>query len=117
MDITGNLMEEVILVTAIRYERGKIKEEIDEDMRELLDMKSTYDEEGRLVFTGGYKEGIPIGIHRFYDTTGMVENAYLYNELGQKICEGIIDEQGRRIGSWIDFYPTGEIRAEGRLPG
>ena len=101
------------LLTAIRYERGEIKEEIDEDMRELLDMKSTYDEQGRLVFTGGYREGIPIGIHRFYDTTGLVVNAYLYNQLGQKIGEGVIDEQGRRIGTWTDFYPTGEIRSTG----
>jgi antitoxin component YwqK of YwqJK toxin-antitoxin module len=102
-----------VVVTAMRYERGEIKEEIDEDMRELLDMKSTYDQQGRLVFTGGYKEGIPIGIHRFYDSAGIVENAYLYNELGQKIGEGIIDEQGRRTSSWKDFYPTGELRSMG----
>lgn len=101
------------LVMALRYERGKIVEEIDEDMRELLDMKNTYDEQGRLIFSGGYKDGVPVGIHRFYDTTGVVENAYLYNELGQKVSEGIIDEQGRRKGAWTDFYPDGAIRAEG----
>ncbi len=101
------------LVLAIRYERGQIMEEIDEDMRELLDMKSTYDEQGRLIFTGGYKEGIPVGIHRFYDTTGVIVNAYFYNEMGQKISEGIIDEQGRKLGPWKDFYPTGELRATG----
>lgn len=101
------------LVMAMRYERGKIVEEIDEDMRELLDMKSTYDQEGRLIFTGGYKEDIPVGIHRFYDTTGAVVNSYLYNELGQKVSEGIIDEQGTRKGAWIDFYPSGEVRAKG----
>lgn len=101
------------LVLAVRYERGQIMEEIDEDMKELLDMKSTYDQEGRLIFTGGYKEGIPVGIHRFYDTAGVVENAYFYNELGQKISEGIIDEQGRRKGPWKDFYTSGETRATG----
>ncbi len=101
------------LVMAMRYERGKMMEEIDEDMKELLDMKSTYDQQGRLIFTGGYKEGVPVGIHRFYDTTGVVENAYLYNELGQKVSEGIIDEQGKREGSWTDFYPSGKIRAKG----
>ncbi len=101
------------LVLAIRYERGQIMEEIDEDMKELLDMKSTFDEQGRLIFTGGYKEGVPIGIHRFYDTAGVVENAHFYNELGQKISEGIIDEQGRRSGSWKDFYFSGEVRATG----
>lgn len=101
------------MVMALRYERGQIMEEIDEDLKELLDMKSTYDEAGRLIFTGGYKEDIPVGIHRFYDTTGTVENAFLYNELGQKISEGIIDEQGNRRGAWTDFYPTGEVRAKG----
>lgn len=101
------------LLLAIRYERGQIMEEIDEDMRELLDMKSTYDQEGRLIFTGGYKDGVPVGIHRFFDTAGVVENAYFYNELGQKISEGIIDEQGRKSGPWQDFYPTGELRATG----
>ena len=101
------------LVMALRYERGKIVEEIDEDLRELLDMKSTYDEQGRLVFTGGYKEDVPIGIHRFYDTAGVVMNAYLYNDVGQKTAEGVIDEQGIRKGPWTDLYPTGETRAKG----
>jgi antitoxin component YwqK of YwqJK toxin-antitoxin module len=102
------------LITAVRYERGAIMEEIDEDMKELLDMKSTFDADGRLIFTGGYIEGVAVGIHRFYDTTGTVENAYLYNELGQKISEGIIDEQGNRLGAWMDFYTTGENRAKGQ---
>ena len=75
-DISENLTDTVDLIVAMRYERGKITEEIDEDMKELLDMKSTFDEKGRLIFTGGYKEGIPLGIHRFYDTTGVVVNAY-----------------------------------------
>ncbi len=101
------------LVVAMRYERGKIVEEIDEDIRELLDMKNTFDEQGRLVFQGGYREGVPVGIHRFYDTTGTVVNAYLYNENGQKISEGIIDVQGNRTGAWTDFYTTGEVRAKG----
>lgn len=101
------------IVMAIRYERGKIIEEIDEDLRELLDMKSTYDEQGRLIFRGGYIEDKPVGIHRYYDTTGTVINAHLYNENGEKISEGIIDEQGRRMGAWTDFYTSGEVRAKG----
>jgi len=113
MGTSASLMEQVNYVLAMRYERGQIMEEIDEELKEILDMKSTYDEKGRLIFTGGYKEGVPVGIHRFYDTTGTVENAYLYNEAGNKISEGIIDEQGRRIGRWIDYYTTGEIRAKG----
>jgi hypothetical protein len=49
------------LLVAIRYERGQIMEEIDEDMRELLDMKSTYDEQGRLIFTGVTRKAYLLG--------------------------------------------------------
>ena len=101
------------LVQTLRYERGAVIEEIDEEARELIDFKRTYDEQGRLVFSGGYREETPIGIHRFYDTTGVVVNAYIYNELGNKVSEGIVDEQGNRKGKWEDFYLTGEIRARG----
>ncbi|RPI41566.1 MAG: hypothetical protein EHM46_06280 [Bacteroidetes bacterium] len=101
------------LVMAMRYERGNIVEEIDEDLRELLDMKNTYDEQGRLVFSGAYKEGVPVGIHRFYDTAGVVINSFLFNEQGQKVSEGIIDEEGKRLGQWTDYYISGEVRAKG----
>ncbi len=101
------------LIQAMRYEGGAIVEEIDEEAREIVDFKRTFDEEGRLVFSGAYREEIPIGIHRFYDTTGAVINAYIYNEKGVKVAEGIVDEQGNRKGKWIDYYLTGEIRAEG----
>lgn len=101
------------LVQTLRYDRGAVIEEIDEEAREIIDFKRTYDEDGRLIFSGGYREGIPIGIHRFFDTTGTVINAHIYNEKGQKISEGIVDEQGNRKGAWTDFYSEGEVRAKG----
>ena len=101
------------LVLAMRYERGKIVEEIDEDLRELIEMKNTFDENGRLVFNGGYRDGVPIGIHRFYDTTVTVINAYLYKKKKKKLAEGIITEQGERVGEWTEFYASGEVRAKG----
>lgn len=101
------------LKIAMRYELGAIIDKIDEDVREVLDIRNSYDAEGRLIFSGGYREDIPVGIHRFFDTLGNVINAYLYNEMGQKISEGIIDEEGRRVGNWKDFYETGELRANG----
>lgn len=101
------------LLQTLRYERGAVIEEIDEEAREIIDFKRTYDEQGRLIFSGGYKEEIPIGIHRFFDSTGTVINAFVYNEKGQKTAEGIVDEQGNRRGEWTDFYPGGEVRAKG----
>lgn len=105
--------EEGKLLQTLRYDRGAVIEEIDEEAKEIIDFKRTFDEQGRLIFSGGYKEGVPIGIHRFFDTTGTVVNAYIYNEKGQKISEGIVDEQGNRKGAWTDLYPGGEVRAKG----
>jgi uncharacterized protein len=105
--------EDGYLLQALRYERGAVIEEIDEEAKEIVDFRRTFDEEGRLIFSGGYREGTPIGIHRFYDTTGTVINAYIFNERGDKISEGIVDEQGNRKGVWKDFYISGELRATG----
>ena len=105
--------ESGILLQTLRYERGAIIEEIDEEAKEIIDFRRTFDDQGRIIFSGGYREGIPIGIHRFFDTTGTVINSFIYNERGVKISEGIVDEQGRRKGEWKDFYITGELRARG----
>lgn len=106
-DLDGNLVQ------TLRYDRGAVIEEIDEEAREIIDFKRTYDDEGRLVFSGGYREGVPIGIHRFFDTTGTVINAYIYNEKGERISEGIVDEQGNRKGEWTDYYSGEKVRAKG----
>jgi antitoxin component YwqK of YwqJK toxin-antitoxin module len=101
------------LLQTLRYERGAVVEEIDEEAKEIIDFKRTFDDEGRMIFSGGYRENVPIGIHRFFDTTGTVVNAIIYSEQGIKLSEGIVDEQGNRKGEWKDFYPTGEVRARG----
>lgn len=106
-DKTGELLQ------AMRYERGAIIEEIDEEAREIIDFKRTYDEQGRIVFSGAYFEDVPRGIHRFFDTSGTVVNSFIYNELGQRISEGIVNEQGRRVGKWIDYYVSGKVKAVG----
>lgn len=101
------------LMQTFRYERGVVVEEIDEEAKEIIDFKRTFDDQGRMIFSGGYREGVPIGIHRFFDSTGTVINSYIYNERGKKVSEGIVDEQGNRKGNWTDFYESGEIRAKG----
>jgi len=105
--------EEGKLVQTLRYERGAVIEEIDEEAREIIDFKRTYDDQGRLIFSGGYRENVPIGIHRFFDTTGAVINAYIYDQYGHKVSEGIVDLEGKRRGAWTDFFEGGEIRAKG----
>ncbi len=106
-DETGDLLQ------AMRYERGAVIEELDEEAKEIIDFKRTYDELGRIVFSGAYFEGVPRGIHRFFDITGTIVNSYIYNERGQRLSEGIVDEQGRKVGNWIDYYVSGKKKAVG----
>ncbi|MCF8224967.1 MAG: hypothetical protein K9J30_03725 [Bacteroidales bacterium] len=106
-DETGKLLQ------TLRYERGALVEEIDEEAKEIIDFKRTFDEQGRLVFSGGYRDGKPLGIHRFFDKEGNVIKSFVYNVRGNRVSEGIVDMQGNRDGTWTDFYDTGEIRAEG----
>ncbi len=96
------------------YEEGRIVEEDeDEILAEQIEIRREFDDEGNVIFQGSFKENVPVGIHRFYNSEGEVINAFLYNDLGVKIAEGIVDEQGNRIGEWKDLYPDGKVKATG----
>jgi len=105
------------LMQTLRYEHGTITEEIDEEAKEIIDFRRTFDKHGHILFSGGYRNGVPIGIHRMYDSTGTVINSIIYNEEGKKTSEGIVDDQGNRKGDWIDLYPDGSVRAKGSYRG
>jgi len=106
-DEQGNLLQ------AVRYEMGKIVEEFDDTVKDVIDFANIFDKEGRLTFSGGYIDNVPIGIHRYYDSTGVVINSIVYNDKGIKVSEGKIDNEGNIEGPWRDYYETGEIRARG----
>mgnify|MGYP006281872019 CR=1 FL=1 len=101
-----------ILTSTMLYDKGKIVEEdIDDDPE--IDIENRYDSEGNLIFSGPYKKGTPIGIHREYNRDGSVKNAIIYNDQGDKVSEGIVTTDGRRSGKWINYYDDGKIREEG----
>ncbi len=77
-----------------------------------LDVKKEYYEDGSLKSSGTAKQGILEGVTRFYDKDGNVNNSKFYKN-GDLIAEGIYDERGLQQGPWKEFYPTGEIKAEG----
>lgn len=85
-------------------------ENIEEDS---IYVKNDYDKNGNLIFSGTYKSNVPVGIHRYFDSTGNVINAYIYNENGIKVSEGIINKDGSKEGKWKLFYDNGDLKAEG----
>lgn len=102
------------LALVLKYEKGKIIEQSDNAQeQELLNVKREFNKQGNLVFSGSYKKEIAVGIHRFFNNEGKVVNAIIYDDFGHKISEGIVDLEGKKEGSWKDFYYSGELRAEG----
>lgn len=104
--------ERGMLVLAMLYDNGELVEEsVDDDPD--IEIRNRYDNQGRLIYSGPYREETPVGIHREYNIKGEVLGAYIYNDNGIIVSEGIITEEGQRSGNWKNFYPDGSVREEG----
>jgi antitoxin component YwqK of YwqJK toxin-antitoxin module len=97
----------------LQYAAGAIVEEADTADLDI-EVKETFDEQGNLVYSGSYRDTIPVGIHRVYDTSGKVTMGYLFDNEGLKLGEGIITNEGKKEGEWKYFYRNGALRAKGR---
>jgi len=104
--------ERGILTSTMLYDNGKIVEGNVDDSPEV-EIRNTYDNDGNLVFSGPFRMGVPVGIHREYNADGSVSSAVIYNDRGIKVSEGIVTEDGRRNGIWKNFYENGQIKEEG----
>lgn len=100
------------LLVTLLYDNGKVTG-TDADTSAEIEIQNRYDDTGRLIYSGPYKEGIPVGIHREYNTDGTIRNAFIYNDNGVLISEGIVDAEGNRSGPWRDYSSEGTLIAEG----
>ncbi len=104
--------EKGILTVTMLYDNGNIVEEdVDDDPE--IDIQNRYDSEGNLIYSGPFRMGTPVGIHREYNSEGSVKSAVIYNDKGIKVSEGIVTEDGRRSGIWKNYYDNGKLRGEG----
>ena len=62
---------------------------------------------------GSYRDSLPIGVHRFYDSTGAVISSVTYSLEGIKTAEGIFTDEGYEQGLWNYFYPDGKLYKSG----
>jgi len=101
------------LVIVLKYIGGQVvAEDIDEE--ESIEIRNVYDEQNRLIKSGPYRQNIPIGIHRSYNPGGAVKESVSYDNKGNIIAEGIIDEEGKKQGSWKDFFGGGKLKSQGQ---
>lgn len=101
------------LALTMLYENGAIVKSNVEDQPDIEIIKK-YDQAGKLIYSGPYRNKVPVGIHRDYGADGKVINAKIYNDNGLLMSEGIVDDAGNSNGKWKDLYPSGKILADGQ---
>ena len=102
-----------ILTLTMLYDNGSlVKSEVEDEPD--IEIENRYDQNNKLIYSGPYRNKIPVGVHREYSADGKVTNSYVYNDNGLLISEGIVDESGRFNGKWKDLYPDGTTLAEGQ---
>jgi antitoxin component YwqK of YwqJK toxin-antitoxin module len=106
-DVKGNL------VLTMLYDNGAIVKANVEDQPDI-EIRNKYDQNGKLIYSGPYRNSVPVGIHREYNAEGKITDAKIYNDNGLLISEGIVNEQGDRNGKWNDFFPSGKVMDEGQ---
>lgn len=106
-DISGKLLK------IVKYIHGnQLADSVSEEINPIKWVEDFYDN-GKPKFLGGYKEGVPVGIHKEYPRDGSIIIAKEYSETGTLSGEGTIDENEKRQGGWKYYYETGELKAEG----
>ncbi len=101
-----------MLVLTMLYDNGAIVKSRVEDEPDI-EIINRYDSSGKLIYNGPYRNNVPVGVHREYGNNGKVSNAFIYNDNGLLLSEGIVDESGNLNGKWKDYFPDGRIKAEG----
>jgi antitoxin component YwqK of YwqJK toxin-antitoxin module len=104
--------EKGVLVSIMLYDNGVLVEESVDDDPEI-EIVNRYDTSGNLIYSGPFRNSIPVGVHREYDGTGNIINSFVYNDNGLKMSEGVVDEEGNRQGEWKIVFPDGTVKERG----
>lgn len=104
-DSKGNITKE------IKFEKGI---EVNDTVSvQKVFIKNAYYDNGRLKYSGSFRDSIPVGIHREYSENEEVVKAFEYNERGKKIGEGIADKIGLKQGKWRHLFEDGTLQSLG----
>ena len=98
------------LLNTLKYVDGEVVENVEELM--AVEKKRTFHPNAQVEWEKTYLNDQPHGIWKKYNDTGKVVKSQIYNK-GVLLGEGIIDKRGLKQGEWVEYYPTGEVRAKG----
>ena len=89
------------ITSTLLYNNGVPVESVNEESD--IEITNRYNDQGALIYSGPYKKGIPVGVHREYGADGSIVASKVYNDRGLLISEGIVDESGSRRGLWKEY--------------
>lgn len=99
------------LKTMEKFDQDEIQKDAEEV--KMLSIRNTYHSSGKVSTIGSYsKDGKKEGLFRSFDDAGKPTTAAIYQG-DQKMSEGAVSDVGALQGHWIEYYGTGEKRAEG----
>ena len=102
------------IIVEIKYENGQEITETEQEIQNI-DYREKLDKNDNVIYSGTYKDSLPIGIHREFDSKGKITNAWIYNEKGIILGEGIVDKKGKKQGEWSFFYENGDVKSKGEF--
>lgn len=94
-----------------KYENGLLVTDAPE--LKPLEIKTDYYANGQVKTMASYRDGIPEGIRREYDSMGNLVQGYIF-KAGKLVGKGVIDESGFMQDNWIETYDNGNKKSEGR---
>ncbi len=103
-------------ISITRYINGEKQEENKNSLAQTKDavkVKNEFFPDGTLKKSGGYKDSLPVGVHRTYNEKGKIKSSETYNDDGKKIADGIVDGKGREQGKWTLYDTLGIISGKG----
>jgi len=95
------------------YDNGKFLPHSTSLFKLEVTLTKKYNADSILVFRGVYQDRKPVGMHRWYDSTGALNKVQLYSDTHNLIGEGMITPSGLRTGKWHLFYDNKQIKATG----
>jgi len=101
------------LVLTMLYDSGAIVKSRVEDEPDI-EIINKHDQDGKLIYSGPYRNKVPVGVHREFGKDGKITNSFIYNDNGLLLSEGIVDEAGKYNGKWKDLFFNGKVQAEGQ---
>ncbi len=84
------------------------------DFEDFIDFKKEFDDKGNLIFQGTFKNNLPIGVHRNYNSEGEVIRTLLYDDFGRIVSDGIIDDEGYKQGFFTNYFMDKKIKSKGQ---